>query len=106
MTRRSALLGFAFVFAGARVNAQIDTSGQWRFGVTPYLWTLSVHGRVGVGPVAANADVSFHDILKNLRFAVMANGEIRHGPRFGTVDVIYASLGKENTIAFRGDTGT
>ncbi len=95
----------ALATAGARAAAQIDTSGQWRFNVTPDLWALSLHGRVGVGPVATNADVSFHDLLKALRFAFMANAEVRKGRWFGNIDVIYASLGKENVIAFRGDTG-
>ena len=104
--RRAALIGLALALAGGRADAQIDTSGTWRYIVTPYGWALSLHGRVGVGPVAANADVSFRDLLKTLRFGLMINGEARHGPLFGTIDVMYASLGKENTIAFRGDTGT
>jgi hypothetical protein len=94
------------VLVGGPAAAQVDTSGQVRFSVTPYGWALSLHGRVGVGPVAANADVSFRDLLKTLRFGIMANGEVSKGRWFGTMDVIYASLGKENTVAFRGDTGT
>ena len=96
----------ALVFSAARGGAQIDTTGQWRYSVTPYGWLLSLHGRVGVGPVAANADVSFRDLLKTLRFGFMVESEVRHGRWFGAMDVMYASLGKENTIAFRGDTGT
>ena len=96
----------ALAIAITHVGAQIDTSGQWRFSVNPYGWALGIQGRVGVGPVAANADVSFHDILKALHFAFMTEAEARHGRWFGDVDVIYASLGKEHVIAFRGDTGT
>jgi hypothetical protein len=91
---------------GERAGAQVDTSGDWHFNVSPYLWALSIHGRVGVGPVAANADVSFDDLLKALRFAFMAEAEARHGRWFGGIDVIYASVGKEAVVAFRGDTGT
>ena len=56
--------------------------------------------------MATNADVSFHDLIKTLRFGVMADGEVRYGRWFGNIDVIYASLGKENVVAIRGDTGT
>ena len=92
--------------AAGRATAQIDTSGQWRYVVTPYLWTLSLHGRVGVGPVATDADISFDDILKALKFAAMVNGEVRHGQWMGTIDVIYSSLAKTAVIPFRGDTGS
>ena len=106
MMRRAAVLGFALAVTGARANAQIDTTNAWRYAITPYLWALSVHGRVGVGPVAADADVSFQKIWDALRFAAMGNAEVGHGRLFGTADVIYASLGKTNVIAIRGDTGT
>jgi hypothetical protein len=108
MSKRLAWIGCALALTtgSARASAQIDTSGQWRFNVTPYGWLISLHGRVGVGPVATNADVSFHDLIKTLRFGVMANGEVRYGRWFGNIDVIYASLGKENVVAIRGDTGT
>jgi len=107
MKKRIAVIGCALFLASAsRAGAQIDTSGTWRFSVTPYGWALSLHGRVGVGPVAANADVSFRDLLKTLRFGIMAEAEARHGRLFGDIDVIYASLGKTNVVAFRGDTGT
>src|SRR5215467_1453620 len=106
MKKRMALAGCALALSAMRAGAQIDTTGHWRYGVTPYLWTLSVHGRVGVGPVAANTDVSFRKILDALRFAAMGNAEVRHGRLFGTADVIYASIGKTNVVAIRGDTGT
>ncbi len=110
MKAHSRLAGVALALVAmggsSRAGAQIDTSGKWRFTVTPDLWALSLHGRVGVGPVATNADISFHDLLKALRFAFMANAEVRKGRWFGDIDVLYASLGKENVIAFRGDTGS
>src|SRR5262249_26973527 len=99
--------GAALVWAGGKpATAQIDTSGNAQYAITPYLWALSLHGRVGVGPVAANNDISFGDIWRALRFATMINGEVRYNHFVGTVDLIYASLGKEAVVAFRGDTGT
>jgi hypothetical protein len=109
MSARPTLIGGALalsiVSASARAGAQIDTSHIWRFDVTPYGWATSLDGRVGVGPVATNVDLSFHDILKHLKFGFMVYGEARHGPWFFGSDIIYASLGDENVFAIRGDTG-
>jgi hypothetical protein len=106
MKKGTALAGCALVLSAACAAAQIDTSGQWRYSVTPYLWTLSIHGRVGVGPVATDANVKFYEIWDALRFAAMGDAEVRHGRLFGSADVIYASVGKTDVIAIRGDTGT
>jgi len=95
----------AFAIAGERAGAQIDTSGHWRFDVTPYLWMSSLHGRVGVGPVATDVNISFHDILKSLKFGIMGYAEARRGPWMAGFDGIYASLGNEAVFAIRGDTG-
>ena len=109
MSARSTFVGCALALSivgvSARAGAQIDTSHQWRFDVTPYGWLTSLNGRVGVGPVATNVDLSFHDILKQLKFGFMVYGEVRHGPWMFGSDVIYASLGDENVFAIRGDTG-
>ena len=107
MNMRLTLIGCALALTtgSARTSAQLDTSRTWRDRRRADLWALfHFHGRVGVGPVATNADISFHDLLKALRFAFMANAEVRKGRWFGDIDVLYASLGKENVIAFRGGT--
>jgi hypothetical protein len=91
--------------ASTRAAAQIDTSGHWRFNVTPYLWMSSLHGRVGVGPVATDVNISFRDLLKSLKFGIMGYAEARRGPWMAGFDGIYASLGNEAVFAIRGDTG-
>ena len=110
MNARARLVGcaLALTVAGAstRASAQIDTSRHWRYDVTPYGWLTSLNGRVGVGPVATNVDLSFHDILKSLKFGIMGYAQARHGPWFAGFDGIYASLGNNAVIAFRGDTGS
>jgi opacity protein-like surface antigen len=86
-------------------SAQVDSSKHWRYSVPPYAWMAGLTGRVGVGPVAANADMAFGKILDMLNFALMAQGEARRGPWSVGADAMYTSLGKGATIAFRGDTG-
>jgi hypothetical protein len=102
-----AMMGCAAALAtlGGRAQAQIDTSGHWRFNVTPYLWLTSLHGRVGVGPVATDVNLSVHDILKSLKFGIMGYAEARRGPWMAGFDGIYASLGDQAVFAIRGDTG-
>lgn len=86
-------------------SAQADSLDHWRFSVTPYLWLSGLSGKVGVGPVEANVDLGVGDILDMLKFGIMGYGEARKGPWVIGLDGIYASLGKGQVFAIRGDTG-
>jgi len=64
---------------------------EWRFSVTPYLWAAGLSGETGtLQPLPpANVDLSFSDILDDLRFAGMVAGSAQKG-RFGIAgDVQY-----------------
>lgn len=78
---------------------------EWKFSVTPYAWLPAIDGRVGVGRVAANIDLSVGDVLDVLRFAAMGYGEARYGRYVMGLDALYVSIGDAKTIAFRGETG-
>jgi hypothetical protein len=78
---------------------------SWRFVATPYLWTAGLDGQVGFKNVVADVDLSFSDILRNLRFAAMARAEARNGPIVLGVDAIYVSLGDSKAFAIRGASG-
>ena len=80
-------------------------TGGWHFAITPYAWLSGLSGRVGVGRVATNVDLSVRDVLSSLKFGAMATAEVRHGPWVILTDGVYASTGNSSVIAFRGDTG-
>ena len=82
-----------------------SVAAGWRFEITPYAWLSGMTGRVGVGRVATNVDLSARDVLSSLKFAAMATAEARHGSWVILTDGIYASTGNSAAIAFRGDTG-
>ena len=52
--------------------------GQWRFGITPYLWLPSVHGNLNIplpsGPSSAEVQINPGSYLSNLQFGFMAAG--------------------------------
>src|SRR5262245_39805327 len=106
MLRRtnSAAVAAAALLAVSTLGAAQSTT-RWTFMATPYAWLAGLDGQVGVGPLAANVDFSFSDVLKALRFAAMGYGEARLGPHIFGVDVIYISLGHGDVVAFRGATG-
>jgi hypothetical protein len=77
-------------------------SDEWQFSLTPYLWALALDGDVTVKGVKSSPSVSFKDILENLDYALMVEGEARKG-RIGVyANAIYASLSdKDETSGVR-----
>jgi hypothetical protein len=100
------IAGAIVVTLSAKANAQSDSTKNWRFGVTPYLWLSGLDGKVGIGPVASNVDLGVGDVLDMLKFGIMGTAEARKGPWLISADGIYVSLGQGQVIAFRGDTGS
>jgi hypothetical protein len=100
------LIGSCFLIPSHRTaNAQSVAATREGFSLTPYLWMSSLDGRVGVGPLATNVDLSFGDILKKLKFGIMGTGAYRHGHWVLLADGVYVSLGDATAVAFRADTG-
>ena len=67
-------------------------SNKWHFAIIPYLWMASLNGKIGVGPVTANVNASFSDILSNLDFGFQAHIEAWRD-RFGFfIDANYAKI--------------
>jgi hypothetical protein len=74
-------------------------SEKWQFQVTPYLWALALDGDVTVKGVKSSPSVSFSDILQNLDYALMVEGEARKG-RIGVyANMIYADLTADDKVS-------
>ena len=64
----------------------------WRFELIPYVWALSMNGRVGAGPVVGHLDQTFSDILEHLNFAAMLAIQATNDRFSAFFNVLYASL--------------
>jgi hypothetical protein len=96
----------AALLLGASVRGAAQADSGWRFTATPYFWASDVTGKVGIGPIETNVDVSFRDIVHVLKFGLMGYGEARYRSYVFGLDAIYSSVGNGRTVAFRGDTGS
>jgi hypothetical protein len=65
------------------------------------VWTAGLDGQVGIKTVETSVDLGFTDILRHLRFGVMASAEARNGPFVIGLDGIYVSLSGSKTIGIR-----
>ena len=89
MFRKSALIALA-VFVAYPASAQ-----QWDWKLTPDLWAAGIDGSASIGPVTADASVSFSDIVDVLRGGALVRLEAqkdRHGI-YG--DLLYLRLKDE-----------
>ena len=86
---------------------QAPADDGWRFAVSPYLWAAGLSGQAGtLRPLPpADIDLSFSDILDDLRFAGMVAGTARKG-RFGLAgDIQYVETRSDGNLQpFYGST--
>jgi len=94
--------------AGPEAAEQL-VSEEWQFQLTPYLWALALDGDVTVKGVKSSPSVSFREIVDNLDYALMVEGEARKG-RIGLyANAIYADLSdtdKVSGVRIRADAQT
>jgi hypothetical protein len=94
------MIGLALL---APLGAFAQTSAdRWTFSVMPYLWLPSVDGQLRYGPPPAggaspSVSVDASDLLDNLEFAFMINGEARKGRWLIATDVIYLDFSKADS---------
>jgi opacity protein-like surface antigen len=81
-------------------------SGEWQNEITPYIWASGMSGKTVIGtplgPVEADVDLNFGDILSNLDMGAMVSYK---GGRDGWVvlgDLIYMNLGATDTSSNGG----
>lgn len=65
---------------------------DWRFTVAPYLWAAGLDGSTQAGPVSADLDVSFSDIVDALEGGILLHVE-GEADRWGFMgDLLYLAL--------------
>jgi hypothetical protein len=84
--------------ADAFVNTQqVDSS--WTFELTPYVWAASISGNAEFGPIEAEPDVAFLDLVKHLDLGLMLHFQATHDNRWGLFfDGLHMSLSGDSTV--------
>ncbi len=83
---------------GAGKPAKGGSDGEWNFTVAPYMWAVSMHGKVTVGDYSTSSSMSFSDIMENLQIGGLMHMEARKG-RFGFfADPIYLKMKEDKTL--------
>src|SRR5262245_32231573 len=79
--------------------APIEEPEEWTFAVAPYLWAAGLKGDVGLfGQEPVDIDMSFSDVLNNLKFGGMVVSELNNGT-FGVFsDLIYVKTEANESI--------
>jgi opacity protein-like surface antigen len=85
---RAAAAGVVLVLASIPAAAS-----EWQHELAPYVWGSAMEGTVGIGPVSAEAEMSFSDILDDLEFGFMGMYRASRDRYSITVDAIYMGLG-------------
>lgn len=89
-----ALLGASVLLAPGVASAGAGSSGphEWEVIVSPYIWATRIKGDVSADGIDTDVDVSFGDILRELKIAGMASAEVRRDRILLLLDAFGASL--------------
>jgi len=68
-------------------------AAEWKHELAPYMWGAAISGDTTAGPVSADVDSSFGDILDNLEMGFMGAYRASRDRLSITVDGIYMGLG-------------
>jgi opacity protein-like surface antigen len=85
---RTTLATFALALVATSAGA-----AEWKHEFAPYVWGSGMDGTVGVGPLTADAQMSFSDILDDLEFGFMGTYRASRDRYSITADAIYMGLG-------------
>lgn len=93
---RTACLSVALLGGAAgSMAAQAADKQPWENTVTLYGWAAAMSGDIGIGPLSANIDVPFSEILDNLKMGAMLNYMGRGETWVTGADFIYMKLGSD-----------
>jgi hypothetical protein len=101
----AALASAAPAFAAEAPPEAAPPAGDngWRFDLSPYVWFVGLDGDVAVSSHAPPAHISatFSQLLGDLKFAFMLQGEARHGRFVATGDLMYTDVQTSTHVGVR-----
>lgn len=71
---------------------------KWNFTVAPYMWAVSMEGKVTVGDYSASSSMSFSDIMNSLQVGALMHMEARKGKLGFFADPIYLKMKEDKTL--------
>lgn len=80
------------------VATERPPADRWTFTVAPYVWATALDGDAGVGPIDADIDLSFGDILDNLSFAGMLLIDAERDGFGIAVNTVFARLSPDTEL--------
>ena len=86
------LLPLCAVALLAPLPAGAGEPNRWTFDVSLYGLAAGMSGDLGIGPVTADLDVGFDDVLSNLEFGFMGSVRVGYGPWAITTEGLYMGL--------------
>lgn len=82
---------------GAFLGTSTVQAEEWSFQLTPYVWTAGIDGDVGVGPLVAEVDHDFSDLVEDLEWGASLGIEARKNAGFILGEVFYSEFGSSFT---------
>lgn len=98
---RAVAVALLSLLCSATADAQ-RAKPRWEFTGAPYAWGSGLHGEVGIRDFVTDVELSFTDLLEDLRFASMLRLGARYDRWHGAVDAIFISVAAERTF-LRGE---
>ena len=93
----SIILLMAFTFLAQPALAQDgEFSSDANWTITAYLWTMGIDGTLGIGPIDADLDLSFSDLLSSLNIGGAVAFRRDWGRNVFVADINYYSLSPDD----------
>ena len=103
--RITAILAMIFLGLGITQNGRAAESDTWQYEVTPYILAAGLNGKAGIRGVTSDVDMSFSDILDNLKGGFMGLFTAQKGRWSYGLEGVYFKLEDEGTKSVSGPFG-
>jgi len=84
---------------GADKPVEGSGDAKWNFTIAPYMWAVSMDGKVTVGDYSASSSMSFSEIMKNLQVGGLMHMEARKDRIGFFADPIYLKMKQDMTLS-------
>ncbi len=98
-------VSLAFLGCGASQGALSVESDTWQYEATPYLLAAGMDGKIGIHGVTSDVDVSFSDIMDDLKSGFMGLFTASKGPWTYGLEAVYMKLSDEGAKSVTGPFG-
>ena len=98
------LVAVGVALAAPYAAAQASTD-SWQFSAAPYLWASGMDGKMKIGDLEQDFDISFGNIIENLDIAFMGHFDMRNERWVLASDLIFVDLSSDQDLENGTATG-